>query len=442
MMLTKCKYDVSLWPNVDFMHLKDAFDPAKLGITLYTEGDRPAIDSDSEDMVFLDNRNIATIGNIRNKFGRRAFLVGVIRTDADSANVDKVESLLKSARMNLCIMHGDNKDDVFVLTPEGGRIPLIDGEVRLENGTLIPLLDFLQQRKDVSWYKTAVSVADVEMSDSDIAGIRDLIDLAHETGLLVDHNGNISYRLTDPAGGVAMSPRAVDKASVAVKDMLRVSVDQNSRAITAVAPRGGTTSSIDSGVSAYLYEQFTGLKAIVHTHCDWGVGFKQTDFPYPCGVKEEAIEMEKILLAAGYDGLSSFLLRLVEHGFVLGMHENLTTEQIRRQWHEVNEDFDSHVTEIGTSPAELRARGKIQPILSPDGIVGYVFEDNDGAVAPRLMESSRGRGWGRDLIEVLKMKNSIIKTVNDCNVEQFYIDHGFEVVDKDEGVILLKPKLS
>jgi hypothetical protein len=220
--------------------------------------------------------------------------------------------------------------------------------------------------------------------------------------------------------------------------MLVIRVDQDDRKIYVNNAR---KPSIDSSVSDALYKAFPGLKAALHTHSTWGLDAVQTTFPYPCGVKEEAEELIRTLKKSGYQDGKPFLLKLVHHGLMLGLSGELTVQALEKQWQEVQTDFKTHMDEIGISPAHA-AQGAVQAILAPAGIVGYVFTDRDGTIAPRLLPKHQGKGWGKELIARIKEQGLTVKTVDDCRVLDYYKKHGFAVVKQEGRFYYLSPTRS
>lgn len=392
---------------------------------------------DKKDLdVVLAGENI-DVKSLRDHFGRQAFLIGIVGIPAEQLN--QVIAYLKSNHFNICLAASSTsgKNELYVVTPEGGKIPLNEAQIKLDSDVAMPFWEFAERRIGVNWYKTESDASLPQLGDFDGAskGLQDLIDFTHEARFLTDHNGNLSSRLG--AEYVAMSPRSVDKKLITAGDMMVVQVDQEQRIVRVNNHGRAQKSSIDSGVSDTLYRRYPSLNALIHTHSPWYVGAAKTTFPYPCGVREEAEEIQRALETINYQEGDSFLVHLVNHGRLLGLSGDLNLSKLQQQWRTVKTDFFEHMAEVKVDSNLLN--GTINPILSPEGIAGYVYVDQDNAVSPRLLEQSRGKGWGRDLLNVLHQTRSTVKTVAECRVEEFYTTHGFTKVDTDGRIMTLKP---
>lgn len=259
-----------------------------------------------------------------------------------------------------------------------------------------------------------------------------MLKLAQESQLLIDENGNASVKLSDNA--VAITPRGVDKSKLTGDDILLIQVDQEQRQIFVNSER---KPSIDSSVSDALYKAFPGLKAIIHTHSPWSLNGFRTSFPYPCGVKEEAEEVIRAIKQNSYQDNNPFLVKLIHHGYILGLAGELTIDKLEEQWKKVNEDFKTHMAELSISEEEL-AGSTLCAMISSKGIIGYVLHHVDGTISPRILDEYRGLGLGRELFERLKEEDSIIKTIPECGVLRLYSAKGFETIKQDGRYHCLK----
>lgn len=374
------------------------------------------------------------IQSFRQCFGR-AFLVGFkLLTGASREEAHRISlAQVKKNRTNLAIYNdfsqiNPKQHHVHLATPEGGFIPVQPGK---NSKVAKHVLDFIEKRQAVRWFQT---VQDPTLAENPKAkDLGRLVSLAQASGLLNDENGNASVRL--PNHRMAITPRSVDKGKLTEKDFLLVKVDQRKRRVYVNSP---TKPSIDSSVSDALYKAYPGLKAILHTHSPWVLNPYTTSFPYPCGVKEEAQEALKTLKQHHHANNKAFVLKLLHHGTLLGLAGDLDIATLEAQWQAVQKDFKAHMQEIGIADTAL-AQGRVQAILSPEGIVGYVFTDTDGTIAPRLLPEHQGKGLGRQLLEVIRAENKTVKTVQECDVLAYYQKYGFELTQQDGRFYFLKP---
>jgi GNAT superfamily N-acetyltransferase len=393
------------------------------------------ISSDQEELVIRLVKTPKLIQSFRDWFGR-AFLVGFkLLTNTPDAERHRIAlAQIKKNRTNLCFENDlaritKTVHPARLVTPEGGAIPLPLGD---KQAVARAALDFIEKREDVRWFQTVQDPTLPPRPDSPVPG--QLLTLAQQSGLLVDSNGNLSVKLAK--GQVAMTPRGVDKGQLTPEQILVIRANQKTRKVFVNSPT--QKPSIDSSVADALYKAFPGLKATVHTHSLWAVGPLKTDFPYPCGVKEEAGEVIHTLQQAHHGPNQPFLVKLVHHGLILGLAGELTPDRLAQQWQTVQEDFDQHMAEIGFTPADL-AGGRLQGILSPEGFVGSAYTHADGSVSLRLLPAYQGRGFGQELLKILKENNLTIQTVPECNVLAYYQKHGFEEVNREGRRIWLKP---
>lgn len=185
-----------------------------------------------------------------------------------------------------------------------------------------------------------------------------------------------------------ITPRAVDKSKLSENDFIEVRPDLRRRTIEY---SGGRKPSIDSGVHAATYASDPGITAILHSHNPWPVSAPKTEFPFPCGVTEEA---EEILAKLRPDPVS--VVELAEHGTFVVLRGEDAVKTLSRDWSRVKEDWREHLSEIGAAMPE---GAKIVPMFSENRIVGSVLVHEDATASPRLLEEFRGCGMGIELIK-------------------------------------------
>lgn len=396
------------------------------------ENSEGKISSDKDELILKLIPNPKLIKSFREWFDR-AFLVGFkLLTNVPAKERKKIAlEQIRKNRTNLCFENdisefGPGEHKARMVTPEGGAIPIPKGT---KESVAKTFLDFVEKRLNVTWFKTEFS----ELIPKEIQSLLpDLVKLAQESGLLCDHNGNASTKTDNEL--LVITPRCADKSKISESDLIVAKVDQNEHKVFI---NNEKKASIDTSVSDALYKTFPNLKAILHTHNHWCVGGISSTFPYPCGVKEEADEVIKTLEESNYKDGDSFLVKLIHHGYLLGLTEALTTEVLKNQWEKTVQDFEDHLKEVNVSKEEL-GESKLKAIVSKEGIIGWVNEGKDGTVGLRLLNDYRGRGYGNELVNKIKEENLTVKTIPECGVMRYYKKHGFEIVDFDGKFYYLK----
>lgn len=377
------------------------------------------------------------IRSMRQQFGR-TFIVGFKLLSKKSAD-ERYQIAMKQladCRTNLCVENdlteiSSGAHKVRLITPEGGAIPV---PVSDKLAVAKSVLNFIEKRQNVHWYQTLQDQSLPQKTERSEPGR--LLSLAQEAGLLPNSSGNVSMRLND--GLVAITPRGVDKSKIKSEDFLVVKVDTEQRKVfvnNAVKP------SIDSSVAGAMYQAFPELISTLHSHSPWFLGGIKTTYPYPCGVKEEGDEViHSVKSSPAFETGKPFVVRLVDHGYMLGLTPELSVEKLEQQWKEALADIREHWNEVGVSEADLLVGGQTVAILAKEGIVGTVRVHPDQTISPRLLPAYQGKGYGRQLIERIKELGLTVKTVNECKVVDFYKKMGFEVVREEGRVIYLKAR--
>lgn len=389
------------------------------------ENSEGKISSDKDELILRLIPNPKLIKSFREWFGK-AFLVGFkLLTNVPAKERKKIAlEQLKKNKTNLCFENdisefGPGEHKARMVTPEGGAIPIPKGT---KESVAKAFLDFVEKRLNVNWFKTEFS----ELIPKEVQSLLpDLVKLAQQSGLLYDHNGNASTKVDNDF--LVITPRCADKSKITECDLIVAKVDQNERKIYI---NNTKKASIDTSVSDALYKKYPLLKAILHTHNPWCLLGTHTSFPYPCGVKEEADEVIKTLEGSSYKDGDSFLVKLIHHGYLLGLTNNLTHEDLKKQWESVVKDFEQHIKEVHVRVEEL-GEYRLKAIVSKEGIIGWVNESNDGTVGVKLLDEYRNKGYGKELVNKIKEEELTIKTLPECGVMKYYKKHGFEIVNFD-----------
>jgi hypothetical protein len=396
----------------------------------YTPGNKAdkKISSDQDELVIHLVKTPKLIKSFREWFGQ-AFLVGfkLLKGIEPKERYRIALAQIKKNRTNLCVENdltevSAKSHKARMITPEGGavNVPVGDKAAVASN-----VLDFIEKREDVRWFQTLQDPSLPQKPTSCLP--RRLLKLAQTSGLLKDENGNLSIRLKN--GQFAITPRGKNKAEIDRNDLMVVRANQKTRKVYVNHPN--QKPSIDSSVADALYKKFPQLNGTLHTHSKWGLKPTTTSFPYPCGVKEESREIIKTLQAANHQGDQPFLVNLTHHGLILGLAGSLTVKKLENQWTAAQADFKAHLGEIGLTEAEI-PNGKLEAMISADGIVGWVYTHADGGVSPRLLPEHQGKGLGKDILNVIREEGLVLKTVPNCQVLEFYQNAGMKI-QKVEG---------
>lgn len=116
-------------------------------------------------------------------------------------------------------------------------------------------------------------------------------------------------------------PRQRPKADLPGEALIHATWSPGART---VRYRGDAKPSIDTAVHADLYRRLPALAALLHTHEGLAVDPLVTARSWPCGVVEEADELQATLGAAAESGRwdgGPFAIEMAEHGLLLGLEE-------------------------------------------------------------------------------------------------------------------------
>lgn len=396
-----------------------------------TEG---KIRSDSDELMITLQKTPKIIEKLRPTYGPTANIIGfkLLSNVSEEQLIEAAANQLKKNRLNMVIANDlknikDGEHPVLAVTAEGGVIPFSGERERVVR----KLAEFILQRASTEWY---VSTPDQEVQESaqQRALFEKTLNLAQSMNLLPDTSGNVSASLE--ARHLTVSPRQVDKSSLTASDGIAAHVHHGERTVNYV---GSRKPSIDTGVSSYLYDTYPGVEAIMHFHDGWGRMNATTTFPYPCGSLNEAEEIikhthEKVL-GPMHENLS---VELVHHGFLLGTDVK-TIDALRLEWISIQKQFADHMQEMGRD--DQLDPTLLKPIFDGDIIAGIIYADKAGA-AVYLDKIARGNGVGRRVVQQLIDRQYSIRTIDDCQVRDYYKQHGFsEVLDPETGIYTLTP---
>jgi hypothetical protein len=373
------------------------------------------------------------IDKLRDFYGKESFLVGFKLLSGVSRNelIDVAQKQNHRAHLNLTVANDltqihDGQHPVILVTPEGGAIDIFGSKSEVAQ----KFIEFVKKRSFVDWYHTEKLSEDRDIPESEKEKFSSLLEFAQTTGLLYDTSGNASMRC---GSGLLASPRQVDKSKIDINQACYAEVDHQTQQVFYL---GENKSSIDTAVNHYLYQKYPQIKYLIHFHQPWGVAEDITDFPYPCGVKQEAIEISRHV--DNLDHQHGFCLELTHHGFLLGLTET-DLDRLKNEWQQNLTEFKQHLVSVGQE--NNLDKSIVKPIFSGNRIVGAVMQNELGIVV-YLGEMSRGRGIGKKIIQQLIDRQIPIQTINQCGVVDYYKNFGFtETIDPNTGFHILHPPI-
>lgn len=387
------------------------------------------ISSEQESLTIKLERTPKIISELRERYGSEVFIAGfkLLSGVSEAELVGAAITQLKRNRLNMVVANDlqnlkDGQHPLFAVTAEGGVIPFSGERSKVAR----ELASFVLRRVNVQWFRSVNSQEVIP--DMSNAAFGDVLSLVRDMHLLTDDSGNISVNVGE--GKLLVSPRQVDKSALIEQDAVPVTVDTDNRIVTYLGDR---KPSIDTGVSSLLYREHPDIEAIIHFHNGWGRMNVKTGFPFPCGVKEEADEMISSLQQSDSRDVA---VELVHHGFLLGLKTG-DRERLSTEWKETKSIFVKHLDEVGRR-SDID-EDLLRPIFDGISVAGIIYDRSDGAVV-FLREDTRGTGLGKQIVDQLVKRQYAIRTVDDCNVRDFYKKHGFhEIYDIESESYILNP---
>ncbi|MCB9699821.1 MAG: NUDIX domain-containing protein [Alphaproteobacteria bacterium] len=392
------------------------------------------ISSAAEELTIRMRRNPKLLARLRDRCGVGTFLVGFKLL----SNVSREELIavgrrqIRTARANLCVANdlrdlvGDRHPLVLV-TPEGGALAREGTKAEVATA----LVDLVLLRHATTWHR---GVRDLGLDEDPHGreGAARLLRIAQQGGMLGGLDGNVSHR---SGRGLWVTPRQVDKLGLGADDLVHAVVDPVHRTVTRAAEH---KPSIDTPVQDLIYRSFPAVNGLIHVHDALVLPTATTTTPWPCGTVEEGLEIGRTLLGAardgGWDG-AGFALRLVDHGWLIGVH---SAERLERDWHEVRDAWRQHLTGVGFDP-ELAT---LRPIFERDRIVGlgacFVI-DGQPAWSTWLHPRHRGAGQGERVVDQLAAEGRSVVAGDACAVTDWYAERGWRTERRLSGAVVLTP---
>jgi ADP-ribose pyrophosphatase YjhB (NUDIX family) len=404
------------------------------------------IRSDQDELHIKMKRNPKILSSLRERAGVQTFLTGfkLLSGVSDSELVETALKQVKGARTNLAVANDLKKIDfargfhpVVLVTPEGGTIALDGSRSEVADS----IVEFVLKRNDVHWFRTTVRPGFDPapfQNLKDAAG--DLLQMAQDARLLIDTNGNISYRGEAQPGSPQffVSPRQKDKATITADDLSYATVNLDD---LTVLSEGAHKSSIDTGVQGLLYAELPQIESLLHFHPGdvMVLSDGEASFPFPCGTVEEADQVLSVLdqmrLQGNYSG-DDFLIEMPHHGYLLGL-EHGGSERIIAEWNAAKEGYAAHLQEIGEPEATDQIL--VSPIFLGSHIVGVIGKHEEGWHTLWLDPAARSQGTGYSLTSQLIERGITIGAHDNCGVKEYYFDRGYKQVDRRDNISLLIP---
>lgn len=393
------------------------------------------ISSDENRLVVEMTRNPKLLAGLRQRCGVETFLVGFkLLSGVSERELRRVGlAQVKSCRLNLCFANdlGELSPDdhaALMITAEGGAIPVGGAKPQVA----AELVDFALARRDVRWSRSTPDPS-LAIPDDDAARARRLLEFAQAACLLVDSDGNVSARAGD---GLVITPRQVDKSTTA--ELCYAEVDPVTRRVSYT---GANKPSIDTAVHAHLYRELPGLAAICHFHEALAIGAVATRFPWPCGTTEEAIEIHAALGRAairGRYGGGSFLVKLVDHGYLLGLTA-ADADRIGDQWEAIRALHLDHLCRLSDAGPGVDRFVPVFDGAAVVGSLGHAHLDDRAFVTLFVHPERRGGGVGDDLVAELSRRRRLVAAHDLCEVRDYYVERGYRVIQRVGAMVALEP---
>ncbi|MBI2633332.1 MAG: class II aldolase/adducin family protein [Parcubacteria group bacterium] len=325
---------------------------------------------------------------------------------------------------------------ITIVTAEGGAIRIEGTKKEVAE----KLVAFVIKRTEVSWFKTehetqcagCGEIGHLPACETHVDEFDRALSFAQEAHLLYDTSGNVSMR-SFFSDDLLITPRQVDKKQKDVIDNLCfVSVDQENKIVSCC---GAMKSSVDSPVHDMVYKRYKHIQYLIHFHEPWGKFSNRTTFPYPCGAEEEGKEIVNILSQDENNTMSDFAIELMHHGALLGITTD-GLDRLKREWKLCRKEYTQHLIDV--RKFQILERATLKPIFHNAKIVGVIMEFDNG-VAIYLLSSARGQGIGESVIAQIIQRQKKIKTIDQCEVLDFYTQRGFTVERKDGDMYTLSP---
>lgn len=387
----------------------------------------------------------------RERFGITCLIVGFkLLSSKNSSLSDVIAAARKQNRRahlnatiaNLAEEIGSGAHPIWWVTPDGGVVR-IDGH---RDDVAAQITKIMVRYHSTHWHKS-VRMGDVlpvlEGRDEMQRYVRDLVAFSQQTGLLHDASGNLAVTLD--RNRLIVSPRGVDKTNLQIGDLMVAKFGESgTREVHFWGPEGSKPS-IDTSVHLYGLADLPHA-ASIHFHDGWVLGnLPKTRISYPCGTLEQAMSIREAIARARHSptmcfGTESFMLELTNHGHILYLLTFRYLTSLMQAWSGIVAEYRQHLCDIGHP--EFIKMVSLEPVFWMGGIYGVVAKTKtEGWHSFYLNQAARGRGLGRQLIELINQRGVLVAAHDNCSVKEFYQAHGFHTVERreEEGLTVLEP---
>lgn len=395
----------------------------------------------------------------RELFGKTCYLVGCKLTDRD----DGFEHLLRAAQkqnthahLNLTIANfnpwqrkQENADqEVWLVKPDGGYLH-VKG---VHEDVAQTLVAFIVRQMNTTWAQSVHQGGIVEGLPADpemrihlnrvMEKANCVLRFSQDANLLNGSPGNVV--LHDAVLPITVvTPRAYPhKETLHVTDMILARL-ASENTIAYWSPDALRKPSIDTFVYEHLFQQFPQFDAAIHFHNGWVLNVVPTQEDFPCGSKEESESIARAMthaLGSQFDPARArgVMIELVRHGHTLFFLSELDLlPSLEMQWSCARSAYLNHLADIGKREEADALR--FTPIFHDYTIIGVAAQHREEEwFSFFLLDHARGKGLGDKLIKQVIARRARVGVHEHCGVEQFYVDHGFSVVQRQDGLCILQ----
>lgn len=406
------------------------------------------ISSVPDELTVTLKKNPKLISSMRKEYGQKCFIVGFKLLSGASREelILAAKKQIKDNRINLVVANDlalitDNKHPIIVVTPEGGTIDMTGTKDEVAQ----QLVAFVVKRYFTRWHQSVLLdgkstiVGDNPIPVTSHVLAKDLLSFAQQANLLIDTNGNISTRDGD---SLIVTPRGVDKSKIEISDLLIAYPDPSDN-YTTIYYEGNKKPSIDTGVHNRLYQELSMISGFIHFHDALVIPTAKTTFPYPCGTVEEAEEIFNAVATLPFETISSFgksgfCVELIDHGYLIGIADKHHQYSLVKSWEVAKREYQKHLMDIGEESFVTNGKVSLKPVFYGTSIAGVLATVTESVSSIHsfssfyLLESSRRQGLGEQFMQILSEKKYVIGVHQNCKVKDYYIAHGWHVVEEKE----------
>jgi len=410
-----------------------------------TEG---KISSDQDELIIRMVRTPKILAELRDKFGSETFIVG-FKLLSGSTRVKLIQVARKQLvdnRLNLVVANDlsrikNGMHPIIIITPEGGTIDIDGTSIEVAG----QLAKFIHNRVSATHYHGVaggISELVIPKNTASHTYYGNILKTAQAFNLFTDQSGFVSAHhgiMALASTSLWISPRQVDKSTMTIDDAIYARVVDDNVVLYA----GNRKPSTDTGVLAALYNSpsLTAC-AFLHFHNGWGRMKYQTSFPYPCGTREEYNEIIQSF-SHEKDKLGAISVELIHHGFLLGFIDPQKLAELKNWWYQIQRDFFHHAKEVLAKAGKTIAYitfdpKKFRPIWDGLYIAGLIYDDPSAATV-YLTRVARGKGLGKIVVGQLIARGYTVRTLEYCNVADYYEKAGFCAHQGYDGLMRLTP---